>query len=82
MFPVCNTSVLHARGARRFTELDVNDAYMPTRGDGYEQFYLAGYSHAQVGGIVLWGWAKEAISPGQDSRAYTSMIASRTVRFL
>ena len=39
--------------ACRFTELDVEDPYMETRGQGYEQFFLAAYAHAQVGGIVL-----------------------------
>eukprot|EP00953_Heterococcus_sp_UTEX-ZZ885_P004690 3023-Heterococcus_DN1.PRE.4 len=59
---------------RRFTELDVEDGYMETRGQGYEHFFLAAYAHAQVGGLVLWGWAKETIAPGQAGRGNTRLV--------
>eukprot|EP00953_Heterococcus_sp_UTEX-ZZ885_P013100 7489-Heterococcus_DN1.PRE.2 len=64
----------------RFTELDVDDPDLELRGDAYEHAYLAAYAHPKVGGVHLWGWAKEAISAGQDARSNTQLVASLTVR--
>jgi hypothetical protein len=58
----------------------VDDPDLELRGDAYEHAYLAAYAHPKVGGVHLWGWAKEAISVGQDPRSNTQLVASLTVR--
>lgn len=57
-----------------WTELDIDDPDMGRRTDGYEHSYLAAYASAKVGGVMLWGWAKNAIAPTQDSRPNTLLV--------